>query len=163
MPDHFDQTPDPALQTPKFQTVVLGPLSRPHQTPDDFYQTPDWTIRRLIPWIRRLGFKIQIWVFDRFLQLDHQMPNGFYQAPNGSDQTPDPLDQTPDPLRKGASRRLAPFRADCTLFLFLTVDWPNGVQIQKIRIHWKANWMNFLNLPIPSHLSHPFMVLIELI
>ena len=67
-------------------------------------------------------FKIQIWVFDHFLQLDYQTPNGFYQALDGSDQMPNPLDQAPGPLRKGASRPLAPFRADCTLILNLTVD-----------------------------------------
>ena len=81
MPDQFDQTPDPALQTPKFQTVVLGPLSRPHQTPDEIHQTPD-----------------------------------------GSDQTPNPLDQAPGPCEEVLPGLLAPFRADCTVFLNLTVD-----------------------------------------
>ena len=158
MPDALHQTPDPALQTPKFQTVVLGPLSRPHQTPDEIHQTPDWIIRRLIPWVRRLMFKIQILVFSRFLQLDYQTPDEIHQTPDGSDQTPNPLDQAPGPLRNGASRPLAPLRADCTPVLFLTVRYPNGVQIWKIRIRWKANGTRFSNPPSPSYLSHPFVV-----
>ena len=73
------------------------------------------------------------------MQLLYQMPNDFPQTPDQPDQTPDPLDQTPDALRKGASSTLAPLRADCTPVLFLTVRYPNGVQIRKISIRWKDN------------------------
>ena len=73
------------------------------------------------------------------MQLLYQMPDDFHQTPDQPDQTPDPLDQTPDALRKDASSRLTHLRVDCTPVLFLTVRYPNGVQIQKIRIRWKAN------------------------
>ena len=67
-------------------------------------------------------FKIQIWVFDRFLQLDYQTPDENHQTPDGSGQTPNPLDQAPGPCEEVLPDLLAPFRADCTLFLNLTVD-----------------------------------------